>query len=63
MGPFQAGIVLALALYAVPKATALSLSIVFHAVNYIPVTLAGLAYLSTLGLTLSDLRAAGQKTA
>jgi uncharacterized protein (TIRG00374 family) len=63
VGPFQAGVVLGLALYAVPRATALSLSIVFHAVNYVPVTVAGLAYLAALGLSLRELRAAGQEAA
>jgi uncharacterized protein (TIRG00374 family) len=58
VGAFQVGAVAALALYAVPEATALSLSIVFHAANYVPITLAGLAYLGALNLSLGDLRAA-----
>ncbi|MBI2467595.1 MAG: flippase-like domain-containing protein [Candidatus Rokubacteria bacterium] len=61
VGPFQAGTVLALALFSVPKATALSLSIVYHAVNYIPITLVGLVYLGAMNLTLGELRAAGEK--
>ncbi len=61
VGPFQAGTVLGLALFAVPKATALSLSIVYHAVNYVPITLIGLAYLGVMNLTLGELRAAGEK--
>jgi glycosyltransferase 2 family protein len=63
VGPFQAGTVVALGLFGVPKATALSLSIVYHALNYIPITLAGLAYLGAFNLTLGELQAAGEKTA
>ena len=61
VGPFQAGTVVALALFSVPKATALSLSIVYHAVNYIPITIVGLIYLGAMNLTLGELRAAGEK--
>lgn len=61
VGPFQAATVVALGLYGVPKATALSLSIVYHVVNYIPITAIGLAYLGALKLTLGELRAAGEK--
>lgn len=61
VGPFQVGTVEGLALVGVPRDTALSLSIVYHLANYVPITLAGLAYLSALDLTLGDLRAAGEK--
>ncbi len=61
VGPFQAGTVLALGLFGVSPSTALSLSILYHAVNYIPITLAGLAYLSAMNLTLGELRAVGEK--
>lgn len=61
VGPFQAGTVVALALFSVPKATALSLSIVYHAINYIPITAVGLVYLGAMNLTLGELRAAGEK--
>jgi glycosyltransferase 2 family protein len=61
VGPFQAGTVVALGLFGVPKATALSLSILYHALNYIPITLVGLAYLGALNLTLGELQAAGEK--
>jgi glycosyltransferase 2 family protein len=61
VGPLQAGTVLALSLFSVPKAEALSLSIVYHAVNYVPITIAGLAYLAALNLTLGELRAVGEK--
>jgi hypothetical protein len=47
----------------VPRETALSLSIVYHLANYIPITLVGLAYLSALNLTLGELRTAGGKNA
>jgi hypothetical protein len=63
VGPFQAGTVEGLALVGVARETALSLSIVYHLANYIPITLVGLAYLSALNLTLGDLRAAGEKSA
>jgi uncharacterized protein (TIRG00374 family) len=63
IGPFQAGTVQGLALMGVARDTALSLSIVYHLANYIPITLVGLAYLSALNLTLGELRAAGGKSA
>jgi uncharacterized protein (TIRG00374 family) len=61
VGPMQAGTVLALGLFSVPKAEALSLSILYHAINYVPITVVGLAYLAALNLTLGELRAAGEK--
>ena len=60
VGTFQAGTVAGLALFDVPKDTALSLSLVYHAINYVPITLVGLIYLGSLNLTLGELRAAGQ---
>jgi uncharacterized membrane protein YbhN (UPF0104 family) len=63
IGPLQVGTVEGLALVGVPRDTALSLSIVFHLANYIPITLVGLAYLSALNLTLGDLRTASEKSA
>jgi uncharacterized membrane protein YbhN (UPF0104 family) len=62
VGPFQIGTVEGLALVGVPRDTALSLSIVYHLANYVPITLVGLAYLSVLNLTLGDLRVASEKT-
>ncbi len=59
VGTLQIGTVAGLALFSVPEATALSLAILYHAVHYIPVTAAGLAYLGALNLTLGELRAAG----
>ena len=47
----------------VARETALSLSIVYHLANYIPITIVGLAYLSALNLTLGELRTAGSKSA
>lgn len=61
VGTFQVGTVAGLALFSVPEATALSLSLVFHAVNYVPITLVGLAYLSAMKLTLGELRAVREK--
>jgi len=46
----------------VPEATALSLSLVYHALNYVPITAAGLVYLGSMNLTLGELRAAGEKS-
>jgi uncharacterized protein (TIRG00374 family) len=63
VGTFQFGTVAALKLFAVPETTALSLSLVYHALNYIPITAAGLAYLASMNLTLGELRAAGEKAA
>jgi len=63
VGPFQAGTVQGLALLGVARETALSLSIVYHLCNYIPITIAGLAYLSALNLTLGELRTASDKSA
>jgi hypothetical protein len=62
VGPFQVGTVEGLALVGVSRETALSLSIVYHLANYVPITVVGLAYLSALNLTLGDLRAAGEKS-
>jgi uncharacterized protein (TIRG00374 family) len=62
IGPLQVGAVQGLALVGVPRETALSLSIVYHLLNYIPITIVGLAYLSALNLTLGELRAASGKT-
>jgi glycosyltransferase 2 family protein len=63
VGPLQAGTVQGLALVGVARETALSLSIVYHLCNFIPITLVGLAYLSALNLTLGELRTAGSKSA
>jgi uncharacterized protein (TIRG00374 family) len=61
VGPFQYGTVVALGLFSVSKAEALSLSILYHAVNYVPITAVGLAYLAALNLTLGELRVVGEK--
>jgi uncharacterized membrane protein YbhN (UPF0104 family) len=61
VGTFQVATVAALALFAVPEATALSLSLVYHAVNYVPITVIGLVYLSAMNLTLGELRTAGEQ--
>jgi glycosyltransferase 2 family protein len=61
VGPFQASIVVSLGLFGVSASTALSLSIVFHVINYVPITVAGFAYLGAMNLTLGELRAAGEK--
>jgi uncharacterized protein (TIRG00374 family) len=63
VGPLQAGAVEGMAMLGVARETALSLSIVYHLVNYIPITIAGLVYLSGLNLSLGELRAASHKNA
>src|SRR5262245_12970833 len=45
VGVIQAATVLALALFAVPRAEALSFSLIFHAAQYFPVTIYGLVLL------------------
>lgn len=61
VGTFQWATTIGMALFLVPEATAFSLSILYHAINYVPITLAGLAYLGAFNLTLGELRAAGEK--
>jgi uncharacterized protein (TIRG00374 family) len=63
IGTFQWATKLGLALFFVSEATALSLSILYHALNYVPITLAGLAYLGAFNLTLGELRSVGEKAA
>lgn len=55
IGPYHAAVAYALNLYHIPLEKALSLSIVFHAVNYIPVTLAGLLYLGKHQLSIKNI--------
>jgi hypothetical protein len=62
VGTFQAGTVAGLALFGVPSATAVSLSVLYHVVNLVPITAVGLAYLHAMNLTLGELRAAGEKS-
>jgi len=59
VGAFQVGTVVGLALFSVPESTALSFSLLYHALNYIPITAVGLVYLGAMNLTLGELRAAG----
>ena len=58
IGPYHAAVTYALVLYNIPLEKALSLAIVFHAVNYIPITLAGFFYLGRHHLTLQKIREA-----
>ena len=62
VGTFQVGTIWALSPFHVPEATALSMSLVYHAVNYLPITAAGFAYLASMNLTLGELQAAGEKS-
>jgi len=63
IGPYHAAVAYALVLYNIPLEKALSLSIVFHAVNYIPITLAGFLYLGRHHLTLRKIREAEERAA
>jgi uncharacterized protein (TIRG00374 family) len=58
IGPYHAAVAYTLVLYNIPLEKALSLSIVFHATNYIPITLAGFLYLGRHHLTLKKIREA-----
>ncbi len=54
-GIYQACFILALKPFNVPQETALAGSLYFHLINYIPVTVVGLAYMSRLGFRLKEL--------
>lgn len=61
VGVIQAATVLALALFAVPRAEALSFSLLFHASQFFPITAAGLVCLLLEHVSLTDAaRAASQ---
>jgi glycosyltransferase 2 family protein len=61
IGPYHAAVAYSLVLYHIPLEKALSLSIVFHAVNYIPITLLGFLYLGKHHLSLKKIREAEEK--
>jgi uncharacterized protein (TIRG00374 family) len=63
IGPYHAAVAYALVLYNIPLEKALSLSIVFHAVNYLPITLVGFLYLGRHHLTLRKIREAESASA
>jgi uncharacterized membrane protein YbhN (UPF0104 family) len=54
VGVIQAATVLALALFAVPRAEALSFSLLFHASQFLPITAAGLVCLLLEHVSLTD---------
>ena len=54
VGVIQAATVLALALYGVPRAEAFTFSLLFHAAQYIPVTIYGLVLLLVEHVSLSE---------
>jgi uncharacterized protein (TIRG00374 family) len=56
IGPYHASVAYALVLYNIPLEKALSFSLVFHAANYIPITLAGFLYLWRHHLSLKKIR-------
>ncbi|MBW2039891.1 MAG: flippase-like domain-containing protein [Deltaproteobacteria bacterium] len=56
IGTYHASVTYALILYSVPLEKALGFSIVFHATNYIPITLAGFLYLWRHHLSLRGIK-------
>ena len=62
IGPYHASVAYALVLYNIPLEKALSFSLVFHAANYIPITVAGFLYLWKHHLSLRKIREEEQKT-
>jgi uncharacterized protein (TIRG00374 family) len=58
VGVIQVATVLALALFSVPRTEALSFSLLFHAAQYVPVTLYGLILLMLEHVSLSEARRA-----
>jgi uncharacterized membrane protein YbhN (UPF0104 family) len=56
VGVIQAATVLALALFSVPRADALSFSLIFHAAQYFPVTAYGLVLLLVEQVSLAEAR-------
>jgi uncharacterized protein (TIRG00374 family) len=61
IGPYHASVAYALVLYNIPLEKALSFSLVFHATNYIPITLAGFLYLWRHQLSLKKLKEEEEK--
>jgi uncharacterized protein (TIRG00374 family) len=61
VGVIQAATVLALALFAVPRAEALSFSLLFHASQFFPVTAVGLVCLLLEHVSLADAARAGSQ--
>jgi uncharacterized protein (TIRG00374 family) len=59
VGVFQAATVLALALFEVPRAEALSFSLIFHASQFVPITLGGWALLLALQVSLFQVSRSG----
>ena len=56
VGPFEAAIVAALALYGVPEDRSFSYALAYHVATFIPITLLGLWSLAQTGVGLGDLR-------
>jgi uncharacterized membrane protein YbhN (UPF0104 family) len=61
VGVIQAATVLALALFAVPRADALSFSLLFHASQFFPITAVGLVCLLLEHVSLADAARAGSQ--
>ena len=56
IGTIQIVCVTVLALFAVPKSDALSFSIVYHAVTFVPITVVGLIYLFKEGISFAEFK-------
>lgn len=63
VGTFHAATVAALAIYAVPRETALGFAVLLHAVSILPVTLLGLGYLWREGLSWRQVTGLARKEA
>jgi glycosyltransferase 2 family protein len=61
VGVFEAGAVVALGVYGIDRASALSWAFAFHIVSYIPITLIGAYYFARLGMSLGELKALEKK--
>jgi uncharacterized membrane protein YbhN (UPF0104 family) len=60
-GLFEVGGRIGLAAYGVSASAAATWALTFHAVSYVPITLLGLWYLSRAGITVGEIRAAGEQ--
>ena len=62
-GAFEAGVTLVLILAGVPKGQAVAFAVLYHLVQVIPVTVAGVAVISRVGFTLRGLAARAPRPA
>lgn len=60
VGTFQAGCIVALSIFGVPKDAALGYSLLAHAGQFIPITFLGMIYFFREGISLSEVEKAGE---